>query len=217
MKFGPSIVLFVCALLFAFAARCQESFELFNPNDSTLPRPEFGFRAGANVQTISGNDWVKANNTGLTAGFFAGLHKNKFGGRVEIMLSTTQFKTRIALDSDGNAGDFTLAFLDIPLLMEYTPVPQLTILLGPQYTNLVSVSKNAPFDADPKVVFKSSLFSAVIGAEVNIRKHYIVGARYVYGLSDLNNRTAISTVNNMVSTETWKTGAVQMYFSYRIK
>lgn len=207
------LLLLLCFFyLFMATAYSQEQRgpELFSINDSTAPKPMFGFKVGANFQTISGSDWVQATRTGFTGGFFAGLHKNKIGVRAEILASTTRYVSKTAIDSEGHIGDFNVVYLDIPLLLELSFVPWLSIQLGPQYSNMVSVTKNTALDADPKVVFKAGSFSAVGGLEVKLPMHINAGARYVYGFSNLNNEAFASSQN-------WQTSSVQVYIGYSIR
>jgi len=210
-----SLRLFFPLLLMCFflapVAHCQVANELFNPADSTAPKPYFGIKAGVNAQTITGTDWVSGYNTGFSGGFFAGLHKNKVGVRLEILASTTHYKSKISIDTDGNIGDFNVIYLNIPLLLDYTVIPnRLSVQLGPQYSNVVSVTKNSQLYADPKVLFKAGEFAAVIGMEAQLHKSIFAGARAGYCFSNMNNQATTST-------QTWQNRSFQVYFGYRFK
>jgi hypothetical protein len=199
------------AILFSIPAVGQTSPE--EPpmmKDTTSPKPMLGFRLGANFQTITSSDWVQAYNAGVTGGFFAGFHQKNAGIRLEILASTTQYKSVIPIDSEGNKGNFSVVYLDVPLLFEYNIIPQLSIQLGPQFSSIVSVTKQTTLDADPKVLFKSSEFSGVVGLEAKLPAHIIAGARYIYGFTNLNNSA-------LVSSENWETRTIQVYAGYIIK
>lgn len=213
-----SLFVIATGMFCAFSGYGQESpAPVVMTPDSLLPKPVFGVKAGANVQTITGNDWVRANNAGFTGGFFFGLHKNKVGVRAEILVNTTSYKSKYSMDSAGNIGDFNIAALQIPLMFEYQVIPWLSVQVGPQYTSILAVSKNAPFDADPKVMFTSGEFSAVLGVEGKLPYHLVVGGRYIYGLSNINNHSAISNGTSIISDEAWYNRSAQIYVGYTFK
>ncbi len=210
MKHGIFILFSLMSFLFAADARCQVAGEVFNPADSNAPKPFFGIKAGVNVQSITGADWVSAYNTGFSGGFFAGLHKNKLGVRLEVLASTTRYKSKISIDTDGNIADFSVVYLNIPLILDYSFIPHLSVQFGPQYSNVVSVTKNSQLYADPKVLYKSGEFAALIGLEAKLPQKFIAGARYIYCFSDMNNQATTST-------QTWQNRSVQIYIGYSFK
>ncbi len=211
MKLRLFIPYLLMSFLFVPAAQCQVAGELFHPADSTAPKPYFGIKAGVNMQSITGADWVSGYNTGFSGGFFAGLHKNRIGVRLEILASTTHYKSKISIDTDGNIGDFNVTYLNVPLLLDYTIIRNhLSLQVGPQYSNMVSVSKNSQLYADPKVLYKSGEFAGVIGLEANLPHKIIVGARYNYCFTNMNNQATTST-------ETWQNTSLQVYIGYCVK
>lgn len=211
MNLRVIIPLLLMSFLFVSVASGQVANELFHPADSTAPKPYFGIKAGVNMQSITGADWVSGFNTGFSGGFFAGLHKNRIGVRLEILASTTHYKSKISIDTDGNIGDFNITYLNVPLLLDYTIIRNhLSVQLGPQYSNMVSVSKNSQLYADPKVLYKAGEFAGVIGLEANLPHKFIVGARYNYCFTNMNNQATTST-------ETWQNSSVQIYVGYCVK
>jgi hypothetical protein len=217
MKQGLFLAVLILFILSFSICNGQDSLSVSYLNDSTAPKPLFGLKLGMNVETITSSDWVKANNLGVTGGFFAGFHKNKFGVRAEILVSTTSYKSTIKIDSGGNVGDFNVVYFNVPLLFEYNITSWLSIQVGPQYNNLVSITKNAAFNSDPKVLFTPGGFSGAIGLEGKLPHNVIAGARYIYGFSNLNNYKAISTVNNVLSSQDWHTRSLQIYLGYSIR
>jgi hypothetical protein len=85
-------------------------------------------------------------------------------------------------------------------------------MAGPQFSSLVSLKDLNNASNDVKSSFKSGNFSAVIGAELRVMK-LTVGARYLLGLTDINNVSASSATN--ASNEAWKTRTVQLYLGFR--
>jgi len=209
MKCTSFLVLSGLALLFSIRAAGQTSPDEPIMKDTTSPKPEIGIKLGANFQSITSTDWIQAYNPGIAGGFFAGFHKNKVGIRAEILASTSHYQSVIAIDSDGTKGNFGMVYLNIPVLFEYKIIPCLSIQAGPQYSNLLSINKLSPLSSDPKVLFKSGEFSAVVGVEAKLPAHIIAGARYIYGLTNLNNGA-------LISSETWQTRTIQIYAGYII-
>jgi hypothetical protein len=60
---------------------------------------------------------------------------------------------------------------------------------------------------DAKRYFTSQEFSLVIGAEGDLPWHFVVGARFVKGLSDINDSYMLGK---------WTTTSGQVYVGYRI-
>jgi hypothetical protein len=175
--------------------------------DSTTPKVDFGIKVGTNTQRMSGNFWDDGYSTGISGGFFARMHKNKIGGVVEILVSTFDLTSTAAFDSAHPKEKFNSVYLNVPVLFEYSFIPQLAIQAGPEYSNLVSVnSKNVPYDV--KNFFKQGEFSLVIGFEARLHKNFLLGARYRYGLTNVNNETLVNG--------TWNTQAMLAYIGYTI-
>jgi len=175
--------------------------------DSTLPKMDFGIKIGTNTQNISGSVWDKDFATGICGGFFARMHKNKIGGRIEVLVATTSLSSPIIGDSL-HKGEFNATYLNIPLLFEFNIIPHLMLQAGVQYSNLMGMSsKNVQIDI--KSFFKQGEFSAVVGLEGKLPKNFLVGARYRYGLTDIN--SGASPLEGK-----WTTSAIQAYIGYTI-
>jgi len=180
--------------------------------DSTLPRIEFGVKLGVDLESISGsNTWEQSYKPGIAGGIFVGMHKHKIGVRLEILASTARYTSDSLVDSAGNKGDFRAVYINIPLLFEYRIIPNLLLLVGPQYSNLISIASVDGFSGDVKAFFRQSEFSGVIGLEGKLPKHLSVGARYIYGFTNLNNE-AVS-----FSTDKWRNSTIQLYAIYSIR
>lgn len=208
---GKLIAAFLSA---AFLSTNSSQAQLFTGEpgkDSTQPKIGFGVKAGANMQTISGDIWDNTSKTGPTGGFFVRMYKKKFGGRAEVMVSSMKLTSPVITDSMGNKGDFRATSLDIPVMLEYSIIPRLAVMAGMQYTNLLSVANLTDINGDIKKIFKQGEFSAVVGLEVKLPYKISVGGRYRYGLSNINNTTISGT------TDRWSTQAIHLYVAYNIK
>ena len=165
----------------------------------SFPKVDLGVQVGANFQTLTGDNWKNNYSGGLVAGAYVGLHKNKWGGKMEVLVKTVKYNV------DLTNAEIKTVNLDVPLLLEYRIVPRLWVQLGPQYTNMISAKQNG--DDVKNDFFKSSELSGVIGLEAHLPLHINVGARYVMGFTDQNNTSA---------SDAWKNRAIQGFVGFRI-
>jgi hypothetical protein len=169
-------------------------------------------KLGANFQATSGNFWDNKYNPGVTGGVIIGTHKNRIGVRGEVLIGMCTYQSTYADSATGIKPHLSGVTLTIPILLEYKVLPVLTLLAGPQYSNLISMKSTNIGLGDPKVFFKASEFSAVVGLEAKLPKNFLVGARFIAGLTDINNGQVTPAAN-----ESWKNTTFQGYVGYRIK
>jgi len=181
--------------------------------DSMMPKIEFGAKLGANLQSISSKTWDNNFQTGIVAGITLGMHHKKVGVQAEVLISTTSFSSPILVDSATNNKDLLRAVsINIPIMFEYSFIPRLKIQVGPQYTNMISVKSTKGYFGDPKVFFKQTEFSGVIGLEAKLSKHVNAGVRYLIGLTNINNDWVTPA-----SIDPWKTQAIQICVGYKFQ
>lgn len=165
----------------------------------SIPRIDLGLKVGANIAKLSGDTWDNGYKAGFLGGAFAGLRGSHWGVQVEAFLSQTNYTVQgttfydayhqfynNAEDSAKN-GSFKLTYLSIPILLQLKIVPMLWLQVGPQYSSIVSVNDVDGLVKDAKGLFKSGAFSGVVGLELKLPLHLNIGARYILGLSSLNN------------------------------
>jgi len=97
-----------------------------------------------------------------------------------------------------------LDYLTIPVLLSYRPIPLLSLLAGPQYGILLNQDEHLVNNTEK--AFKKGDFALVGGVQLNLLS-FLVGARYVAGLTNINNVTNEST---------WKNQGWQLYAGFRI-
>jgi Outer membrane protein beta-barrel domain len=191
----------VCFLVFAIfiisASRIQaQSFHL-------------GVKVGTNLARIDGRAFTDGFEWGYTVGAFAELNiDKKWGVQPEVLFNQTNTQTadgfgQIIPDGVSNVS-VKMNYLTIPLLLSYKPIPVLSFQLGPQFGILMSTNQTVVGNGEK--AFKNGDISIVGGAQVNLG-HFKAGARYIYGLSDLNG------VNDA---DTWKNQNIQIYVGLRI-
>lgn len=169
----------------------------------------FGIKAGTNLSQISGRSFNDGFQWGFSAGGFAELNFNsKWGIQPELLFSQTKTQTASnfneVFDEGFNSTNVSLNYLSIPILASYKILPILSIQVGPQFGILMSTSQDITSNASK--AFKSGDFSMVGGAQVNIGG-FKAGARYVYG---------ITNIDNVTNVDTWKNQNIQLYIGFRI-
>ena len=168
-----------------------------------------GIKAGANLFKVDGESFSQQFQFGYMAGAFSEIYvTKKWGIQPEVNFNQTNYRTGTnfsAVVPDGvNDVQGKLDWLTIPILLSYRPIPFLSLLAGPQYGILLNQDEhliNNMGDA-----FKKGDFSLVGGAQLNLGP-VMAGARYVVGLSNINDVTNQST---------WRNEGWQLYAGFRI-
>jgi hypothetical protein len=134
-----------------------------------------------------------------------GVTKNKIGVQVEGIVKTVKYSVSDAIKSAGG-NDINTVYLDVPVLFEYKIVNRLWVQAGPQFSALLSAKSD---NKDVKSTFNTSDFSVVAGLQALLPLHIVVGARYLYGFSDMNN-SANSGLTNALHNR-----SAQVYVGWR--
>jgi len=168
-----------------------------------------GIKAGANLFKVDGESFDQQFMFGYTAGAFAQINvTSKWGIQPELNFNQTNYRTGNSFSSivpDGvNDVKGKLDYLTIPVLLSYRPIPLLSLLAGPQYGILLNQDEHLVNNAGQ--AFKKGDFALVGGVQLNLLS-FLVGARYVAGLTNINNVTNEST---------WKNQGWQLYAGFRI-
>jgi hypothetical protein len=168
-----------------------------------------GIKAGANLFKVDGESFNQEFQFGYMAGVFTQIYVNsKWGIQPELNFNQTNYRTGSnfsAVVPDGvNDVKGKLNWLTIPVLLSYRPIPILSLLAGPQYGILVNQDEHLINNAGD--AFKKGDLAAVAGAQLNLGP-VMAGARYVVGLTNLNDVTNQST---------WRNEGWQLYAGFRI-
>jgi hypothetical protein len=174
---------------------------------------EWGLKAGGNYFKIGGRSFDNTYNLAFSGGAYAEVNYNAhFTLQPELLFNMVQAKTSDAFNqiysNYGGVSDqlVTLDYVAVPILIAYKPIPELSILFGPQYGFLISQTTGLTA-ARSQNSFSRSDFALVFGGQLNVGK-FKVGLRYQEGLNNIN------AIN---STDTWRTYGLQFYFGYQIK
>lgn len=195
-KAGFSVFIF---LTFSFFQGSAQGFHL-------------GAKIGTNISQMTGRSFDQGFQWGFSAGAFAELNfTSRWGIQPELLFNQTQTQTASNFNDvyqEGiNSRDVSLNYLSIPILLSFKLIPVLSVQVGPQFGILMNTSQNITTTASN--AFKSGDFSLVGGAQVNLGIIRL-GARYIYGISNLNGLPPPGDV------DTWKNQNFQLYFGLRI-
>lgn len=139
---------------------------------------KFGAKGGLNFASISGNnstgsDMVTSFNFGVLSEI---LISDKFSFQPELMYSGQGYSF--------NDNTIALSYLNIPLMGKYYLTKGLSIEAGPQIGYLLSAKNES---TNVKDTFKKVDFAANLGIGYKLENGLNFGARYNFGLSNINN------------------------------
>lgn len=168
-----------------------------------------GVKAGANLFKIDGESFSQQFQFGYMAGVFSQIYvTNKWGIQPELNFNQTNYRTGnnfSAVVPDGvNDVQGKLNWLTVPILVSYRPIPFLSLLAGPQYGILLNQDQHLINNVGD--AFRKGDFSLVGGAQLNFGP-VMAGARYVVGLSN---------INDVTNSSTWRNEGWQLYAGFRI-
>jgi len=172
---------------------------------------QFGLKAGANLFKLTGRSFDNKSHIGFNGGAY-GEYKisNQWGLQPELTYNLVQSKTSQDFNSIYGGVSFqqiSLSYISVPIFLTFKPVPELSILLGPQYSFLASQTTQLyPQHLDTKAFSKSDV-SIAFGGQLNLG-NVKIGLRYVIGLVNVNGYNSDS--------DQWKIHGLQAYLGYRI-
>ena len=168
-----------------------------------------GVKAGANILKVDGQSFSNGFQFGYNLGAFAEINfPGAWGIQPEVLFNQTNYRTADNFSAiyqpgkDGVKGK--LNYLSIPILLSFKPIPLLSLQVGPQFGILLNQDESLVNNG--KDAFKKGDFSMVGGAQLNLMK-LKVGARYIIGLTDLN---------DIGTSDKWKNTGFQVYAGLRI-
>ncbi len=156
-------------------------------------KAQFGFKIGTNYSNVydtQGEQFDADPKFGLALGAFAVVPIGKFIGlQPEVLYSQKGFKATGILFGTAYDMTRTTSYLDFPLLFSIKPMPNFSLLIGPQYSYLLKVKnefKNGSttilqeqeFDNDN---IRKNTLGFVLGGDVSI-EHLVVSGRIGWDL-----------------------------------
>lgn len=145
-----------------------------------------GVKGGINLAQISTDDPTQniSNRTGYHFGAYARITlPGGIGIQPEAYYSVQGSEISVATAK----AEINTNYLQVPILLRFSPVPVFSIHAGPQFDILLSAEQKLPSGTnDIKNTLKSSDLSLAAGAALNLPMGLNISLRYVKGLSDLN-------------------------------
>jgi Outer membrane protein beta-barrel domain len=184
-------------LLFAFAGETHAQSSL-----------QLGIDGGGNYMRVRGRSFDQKYHPGIHAGVYGQLNfTSKWSLQPELDFNQVICNTGQGFSDIYDGIDPQLVSLDwisIPVLLSFKPIPQLSLLIGPQYSYLVSQTKGLlPTGQN---AFTHSDIALVFGGQLNLGK-VSLGVRYWEGYNNICFET----------TDTWRQYGVQAYITYQLK
>ncbi len=204
------IVLLSAISLLLFPGSAQAQGPVVSKVTEAVPKVDLGVKLGANFQQLSGNPSVQYKG-GVVGGLFVGLHKNRMGVQVEGLVKTVDYSVKVLqptmppMATYASASVSTIT-LEVPVLFEYRIFWRIWAQAGPEFSSILS-AKNGTEDF--KNHFDSHDFGAVIGLEAHLHVRLNIGARYIYGVTNINNES-VSGVSGAMKNRT-----AQAYLGFR--
>lgn len=179
---------------------------------------KFGPKIGVNLSKMDGENWDGGYKTNLLGGLALGVHGERFGVQAEGLFSQTTYVTGRNFDSiyrqyivagkdSLQQGRFRVSYFNIPVMAEVRILSRVWLQVGAQYSGVVSVRDMDEFVKDAESLFTKGSISAVGGLHIEMTKHINAGARYVMGLSNVND-------NYDSVPESWKQRNIQLHIGY---
>jgi len=182
-------------LVFAIST-CAVSASMAQKDSSDLREKfTFGLRAGLNYSNVWDtklDDFQTEGKFGFAGGVFIHIPIGKyFGFQPEALFSQKGYKASGSLLGISYTYTSTTNWLDVPLLIAVKPIKAITILVGPQYSYLLSqknevkvsgigVSKTTSYNNDN---IRKNTLCAVGGIDVNVGRG-VLALRAGYDLQD---------------------------------
>ncbi len=152
---------------------------------------EFGIKGGLNFATITGDNTSK--NQTVTAFNFGAMAEikisDKFSLQPELLYSGQGYDTDIDTE-----GIIALNYLNIPVIAKYYVTKKLNLEAGPQIGFLLSTKGGTK---DYKDLFKTTDFGVNMGIGYKLDSGLNFGARYVLGLSNINDAGGTTNKNGV--------------------
>ena len=149
---------------------------------------KFGIRAGANYSNVwdeNDNDFEANGKVGFAGGAFLHVPIGKYlGVQPEVLFSQKGFQGSGVLLGQNYSFKRTTNYLEVPLLFTIKPTSFFSIVVGPQYSFLLSQEDNLTSGPYTSTQFREyendnirkNTLGALVGFDVNIN-HFVVSPR----------------------------------------
>ena len=141
---------------------------------------KFGFKGGYNLSNFGGDVENNKSLSGFHLGGFVEIPvSEKFSVQPEVLYSAQGAK----FEGYGYSFDYKTDYINIPVMAKYYVMDKLAVMAGPQFGFLVKAEVEGE---DAKDEIKSFEFGVGVGANYYFTENIFAGARYNFGLSNIN-------------------------------
>ena len=186
-------------LFFSFLPLFLLSQQGITQNTDIDPRERltFGVKAGINYSNVwdkQGQEFQADPIVGFAGGVFVLIPVGMFAGiQPEFLISQKGFQGSGTLLGSQYSFSRVTTFIDIPVLFEIKPAPFLFIVLGPQYSFLLTEKNEYTFGANSTVQqqefdndnVRNGIFGFTAGIDINIQ-HIVISGRACWDLQKNN-------------------------------
>lgn len=176
---------------------------------------DVGPKLGVNLSKLDAQSWEGGYKANLLGGAFLSVHGKRFGVQLEGLFTQTTYMTGKNFDSiyqdfirasadSLRQGRFRVSYFNIPIMAQVRILNRVWMQVGAQYSGVVSVRDMDEFLTDAESLFRKGNVSAVGGLWIDVSRRINAGARYVMGLSNVNDQY------DKVA-ESWKQRDVQIH------
>ena len=166
---------------------------------------KFGIKAGTDIKKLTGKSFDDQFSYGYHVGVFTEIGiTQKFGIQPEVYFSQVNIDTSSKFSDVYDVNNFKkvstaqLKYINIPILLSFSPNRFVSLQAGPQYSILLNNSNTILQNGAD--AFKKGDFSMLLGLQLKFSKVRLYG-RYGIGLSNLN---------DIPDKEQWKSQTVQL-------
>jgi hypothetical protein len=151
---------------------------------SAQARFELGVKGGVNLASLNSDDSnTDGNVTAYHGGAYGLIKIAKFGIQPEVLFSKR------------GSEEVDLGYLDIPIIAKYYVAGGFNLQAGPQFGVLLNAENDNGDDVSD--FLKGSDLSAAVGAGLDLPMGLNLTARYIIGISDVNDVGGDKITNNV--------------------
>jgi hypothetical protein len=185
---------------------------------------DLGVKLGANMNQIDGKYWENGYKANFLGGAFLSVSGPMFGGQIEGLFTQSTYTAGEGFNDlykdlfnagkeSVKGGTFKVNYLSVPLLLNIKLIPRVKFQVGPQFNKVMSVDDKEGLLKDARGIFKSGTLDAVGGVWVDLPFNLNIGARYIFGLTNINNEDG-NTYSQKID-DSWKQKTLQVHLGYK--
>jgi hypothetical protein len=179
-----------------------------------------GAKVGLNINNIASSIFagdIYRTNVGFHLGIFGQVPiKGKFSLIPEVQYIQKGSDSDIQNNLSISTGRINLNYLELPILLSYSPIKQINIDLGPNFALMTSSNATGAFsNTNLDNVYSKFDFNISGGVRWHLGSKISVVGRYNYGLSEIDEQNNV-VANGKTTKATYYNRTIQFGLSYKI-